>query len=87
VESRLSDLEGQREKLLEFSFQSILVVLTILGLAAALPVAIFYGRSIAPGYYAVAIIVLLFAIAVMMFLWLRRWWKVNVPPPRPKPAR
>ncbi|MFZ0700014.1 MAG: hypothetical protein WAN74_07510 [Thermoplasmata archaeon] len=46
---RLTAVEGQRERILEFSFQSIFVVLTILALAAGIPFAILYGAKITSG--------------------------------------
>ncbi|MGP8016746.1 MAG: hypothetical protein ACLP8V_08000 [Thermoplasmata archaeon] len=74
----MSTLENQRVSILEFSFQSILVVLTILGLAAGVPFALLYGTKIATGDVAYFITALLVALVAMMIIWLSLWWKVNV---------
>ena len=78
-DQRLTAVEGQRERILEFSFQSILVVLTILALAAGVPFAILYGTKIASGDVAYGITALLFALVLLMIQWLRLWWRVNAP--------
>ena len=79
LDQRLTAIEGQRVEILEFSFQSVLVVLTILGLAAGIPFALLYGTKIAVGDVAYLISALLLALVVMMFIWLRLWWRVNAP--------
>lgn len=78
-DQRLTAVEGQRERILEFSFQSILVVLTILALAVGAPFAILYGTKIAGGDVAYVIAALLFALVLLMIQWLRLWWRVNAP--------
>jgi uncharacterized membrane protein len=78
IDQRLTRLEDQRERILEFSFQSILVVLTILGLAVGIPFALLYGTRISSGDISYAIASLLAGLVVLMIIWLRLWWTVNV---------
>jgi hypothetical protein len=85
LDQRISALESQRVNILEFSFQSILVVLTILGLAAGIPFALLYGTKIATGDVAYFIAALLFAMVVLTIIWLKLWWRVQLgvrPPQR-----
>lgn len=77
-------VEAERNKILEFSFQSILVVLTILGLAAGIPFALLYGTKIAVGDVAYAITGVLAALVVLLVFYLAIWWKVNVSSKRAK---
>lgn len=84
LDQRLAAIERQRVEILEFSFQSVLVVLTILGLAAGVPFALLYGTKIAAGDVADLILALLFALVLLMIIWLGLWWRVNAPRSPPK---
>lgn len=87
LDERVALLESQRERNLQFSFQSILVLLTILTLAIGVPFAILYGTRVTVGILADGIVSALGALAFLVALWLWRWWRVNVPPVRSFPDK
>jgi hypothetical protein len=85
LDSRIARLEDVKGELMQFSFQSIIVVLTVFGLAVGVPLGIVYGGRIATTTVGLLIGLLLFALVVLTTVWLVFWWKVNNPLARIRP--
>lgn len=75
---RVGDLEHERVKILEFSFQSILVVLAILTLALGVPFTILYGGHLSQGIVENVIAGALVALVVLLVGWIVVWfWMIH----------
>jgi hypothetical protein len=87
LDERVALLESQRERNLQFSFQSILVLLTVLTLAIGVPFSVLYGTRVTVGILADIMASALVALVALVIIWLLVWWRVNVPPVRSFPDK
>jgi Zn-dependent protease with chaperone function len=77
LSDRISDVEKVKAQLAEFNFQTVTVVLAVLTLAAAIPIALFHGAQIASGQLAWIIVGLLTLVCILASIWLVLWAWLN----------
>lgn len=78
IEQARSEIQSAKEKLAEFNFQTITVILGVLTLVAAIPLIVLHDYTIATGTVAKMILILLFVDTVMAGLWLALWLRLNI---------
>jgi len=75
--ARVTEVEKVKEKLAEFNFQTITVILGVLTLVAAIPLVLLHGGEISTGQVAGAIFALLFVDTVVAVIWIVLWARLN----------
>ncbi len=78
IEQARSEIQTSKEKLAEFNFQTITVILGVLTLVAAIPLVVLHNETIASGTIALLILVFLAADTVLAVLWMTIWLRLNV---------
>ncbi len=77
LSERVTDVEKVRAQLAEFNFQTVTIVIAVLTLAAAIPIALFHGAQIANGQLAWVIIGLLTVDTILAGIWMLLWAWLN----------
>lgn len=80
LQRRVTALEGEKERMMEFSFQSVTILLAILGVATGVPFALLYGSRISVADISYVLAAELLALVVILLLWISRWWNKNFTP-------
>jgi hypothetical protein len=77
LQKRVSEAEKGKERLAEFDFQTMTVLLGILTLAVAVPFAFLYGSKVTSHALGCLITSLLVADTVLAIIWMVLWTRLN----------
>jgi hypothetical protein len=76
----IEQLKNLKEKLAEYNFQTITIILGVLTLVAIVPFVLIHGYAIATGTIADLILGVLVLDTVMAAFWMWLWFRLNFPP-------
>lgn len=77
MERQLEKFEDVRERLAEYNFQSITIILGIITIVGIIPFVLIHGYQIASGTVADGILAVLIADTAMAALWMCLWWRAS----------
>ncbi|MCI4327791.1 MAG: hypothetical protein L3K16_09225 [Thermoplasmata archaeon] len=83
----LERLQDLKEKLAEYNFQTITIILGVLTLVAVVPFAILHGGQVATGTLALGIFVILLVDTAMAAIWMVLWTWLNFRAPKGSRAK